>query len=244
MPYRRLPNTDAARIKAMKVALAKGKENPPYLMAYSSKNIVRLQRFLPLFEHNIQLQRQTQMTQNKRSKNYYELQHKAKVYLTHFIRVMNMAITRGELAKETRLFYGFDVDDSNVPLFTTDNELISWGHKIIEGEEKRLLHGGSPITNPTIAVVNVWFEKFFEVYNFHKTLAKRTSNYSEKTCDMRKDADELIQEIWNEIESYFRDLPDDKRKAECESYGIVYFYRKGELEKLSMKNGPTANNWN
>ncbi|MBP5589067.1 MAG: hypothetical protein J6X26_00855, partial [Bacteroidales bacterium] len=60
MPYRRLPNTDAARIKAMKTALERGKEIPPYELAYSSKNMVRIQRFLPLFEHNIQLQRQSQ----------------------------------------------------------------------------------------------------------------------------------------------------------------------------------------
>jgi hypothetical protein len=48
MPYRRLPNTDTARIKAMKTALEKGKELPPNKLAFSSKTIVRLQKFLPI----------------------------------------------------------------------------------------------------------------------------------------------------------------------------------------------------
>jgi len=39
MPYRRLPNTDTARIRAMKTALELGKELPPHKLAYSS-NII------------------------------------------------------------------------------------------------------------------------------------------------------------------------------------------------------------
>ena len=92
MPYRRLPNTDTARIKAMKIALEKGKELPPNKLAYSSKTIVRLQKFLPLFDHNLQLYRHALTSQNKKSKDYNEIVRKARLYLTHFIRVMNMAI--------------------------------------------------------------------------------------------------------------------------------------------------------
>jgi len=244
MPYRRLPNTDAARIKAMQTALKKGKELPPYKLAFSSKSIVKLQHFLPLFEHNIQLQRQTMNSQNKRSKNYYEIQHKAKTYLTHFIRVMNMAIQRGELSKEIRKFYSFEIEDSNVPLFNTEAELLKWGNCIIEGEETRLRKGGSPVTNPSIALVKIWFEKFNENYNFHKTLAKRALDYSEKTNDMRKEADEIILQIWNEVESFFKNTPEEKRKLECESYGLVYFYRKGEMDKLVQNGGIGTSQWN
>ncbi|MBS1231390.1 MAG: hypothetical protein H6R35_228, partial [Bacteroidetes bacterium] len=47
MPYRRLPNTDAARIRAMRIALEKGREVHPSHMAFSPKTVVRLQKFLP-----------------------------------------------------------------------------------------------------------------------------------------------------------------------------------------------------
>ena len=59
MPYRRLPNTDAARIRALRIALEKGKEVHPSQMAFSPKTVVRLQKFLPQFEKMIQLQRQS-----------------------------------------------------------------------------------------------------------------------------------------------------------------------------------------
>lgn len=231
MPYRRLPNTDTARIKAMKTALVKGKELPPNKLAFSSKTIVRLQKFLPLFDHNFQVYRQVLSSQNKKSRDYNETLKKARIYLTHFIRVMNMAIFRGELPAETRAFYGLATDESTVPSFNTENELMSWGKRIIEGEEFRIKKGGSPLTNPTIAVVKVRFENFLEAWNYHNTLAKRTFDYTEKNYQLRKEADEIILQLWNEVENTHSKLPEETRKSLSEEYGLVYFYRKGEREK-------------
>ena len=104
MPYRRLPNTDAARIRALRIALEKGREVHPNLVAFSQKSIVRIQRFLPQFENMIQLQRQSYASQNNKSRDYAETVRKARLYLTHFIRVMNMAFFRGDLPVETRAF--------------------------------------------------------------------------------------------------------------------------------------------
>ena len=231
MPYRRLPNTDTARIKALKVALEKGKELPPNKLAFSSKTIIRLQKFLPQFDHNFHLYHQALSSQNKKSKDYNEVIKKARIYLTHFIRVMNMSIIRGELPAETRAYFGLATDESTVPSLNTENELMSWGRRIIEGEEFRIKKGGSPITNPTIAVVKVRFEKFIEAWTYHNTLVKRTSDFTEKNNLLRKEADEIILQIWNEVENYHIALPEEIRKSESEEYGLVYFYRKGELDK-------------
>ena len=232
MPYRRLPNTDAARFRAMQTALLKGREFPPHQMAYSAKAFVSLQRLLPLFEHNIMLQRQTFDFQNKRSGDYSEMMRKAKIYLTHFVRVLNMAISRGDLPAETREFFGLAVNEPTVPSLRTENELITWGKRIIEGEELRMRNGGSPITNPTIAVVKVRFESFLEANNYHKILIKRIHDYSGKTFEIRKEADEIILQIWNEVEATFSNLSGYLKKKECEGYGLVYFYRKNEKEKM------------
>ena len=97
-----------------------------------------------------------------------------------------MAIFRGDLPAETRAFYGLATDESTVPSFTTENELLSWGKRIIEGEEYRIKKGGSPITDPTIAVVKVRFENFIEAWTYHNTVAKRTLDYNEKNNHLRK----------------------------------------------------------
>jgi hypothetical protein len=243
MPYRRLPNTDAARIRAMRIALEKGRDVPPCDMAYSPKMIVMLQRFLPQFENMISLQRQSYASQNSKSKEYIEIVRKARLYLTHFVRVMNMAIYRGDLPVETRAFYGLATNESTIPSLNTENELISWGKRIIEGEEYRLRKGGSPITNPTIAVVKVRYHNFLDAWNYQKTLAKRTLDYTEKNCQMRKEADELITQVWNEVEETHAALPEEKRMAESENYGIVYFYRKNELNKSVASSDAQSSIW-
>jgi hypothetical protein len=232
MPYRRLPNTDTSRIKAMRIALGKGKELPPHKLAFSSKTIVRLQKFLPQFEYSIKLYRQSLSSQSKKSKDYNEILRKARIYLTHFIRVMNMAIFRGDLPAETRAYYGL-ADESTVPSLNTENELMSWGKRIIEGEELRIRKGGSPITNPTIAVVKVRFENFIEALNYHNTLAKKTFDYTEKNSSMRKEADDIILQLWNEVETAHSSLPEVRKKIFNEDYGLIYFYRKSELNKAA-----------
>lgn len=230
MPYRRLPNTDVSRIKAMKIALEKGNELPPHKLAYSSKTVVRLQKFLPQFEHNMHLYHQALSAQKKKNRNYNEILKKAKIYLTHFIRVMNMAIARGDLPAETRAFYGLATNNSTVPLMNSENDLISWGKRIIEGEEFRIKKGGSPITNPTIAVVKVRYANFMEGWNNHNSLSRKALEYTQKNNSLRKEADEIILRLWNEVETTHSTLSEDKRKSYCEEYGLVYFYRKSELE--------------
>ena len=229
MPYRRLPNTDSARIRAMQKALERGREVPPFRMPFSQKNLVKLQGFLPQFEHTIGLQRQTMSSQSNKSSEYQEITRKARLYTAHFLRVMNMAIYRGELPQETRTYYGIAAEDATIPAMTTDNELVTWGKRIIDGEDFRKKKGLTPITNPSIAVVKVWYDQFLDSHRFHKTLNKKSTEYAGRTAEMRKEADGLILDIWNEVEGSLANMPDEVRRSEAEKYGLVYVFRKNEI---------------
>jgi hypothetical protein len=233
MPYRRLPNTDSARVRAMKKALELGKETPPFKLAFSMKTLVRMASFLPQFENTISMQRQTATNQSDKGQEYQEVARKARLYITHFIKVMNMAIIRGELPPETRSFYGIATDDTTVPSLATENELIGWGKRIIDGEEYRIRKGHTAISNPTIAVVKVRYVQFMDAWNFHKTINKRVTECAKKTADLRKEADELITMCWNEVESKFANLPDEEKRIEAEKYGVVYVFRKNEMQQAS-----------
>jgi hypothetical protein len=232
MPYRRLPNTDAARIRAMKKALEKGDQLPPHTLAFSSKTLISLRKLLPLFENSIILQRQSSASMNIRNRNHIEVFRKARLYLTHFIKVVNMAIFRGDLSPEIRSFYGLTTNDFSVPLLKTENELLSWGRRIIEGEEFRIKKGGNPITNPTIAVVKVRFEQFVESMNFHNALNKKAFDQMQKIAELRSEADKVILNIWNEVEEKFENSAEEIKRKECEDYGLIYFFRKGEIIKV------------
>lgn len=232
MPYRRLPNTDLARLRALRIAYEKGKELPPFKLAFSQATFQKVLTNIHAFEKIVQESRQAYNKQVEKSKDYAKLLKKTKLYISHFIQVVNMAIARGDLSPADRDYFGFSRDQKKVPSFGSEGEVVKWGEKIIEGETLRIKNGLTPVTNPTMAVVKVRYETFMEAYRFQKILQKNLQRSQEKLVEHRKVIDSVITAIWNEVEETFRDLPDEERRNNAKLYGIVYFYRKSELNKL------------
>lgn len=152
------------------------------------------------------------------------------MYLTHFIQVLNMCIARDEMTPESRRFYGLDPDDKKLPKMTSDKDLLEWGRLIIDGEAKRMRTGGTPIMNPTIAKVKVWFDMFKDLQHSQQIANKSYKRATQQLVDLRRKTDALIVAVWNEIEDTFHDLPDYDRRAKCEEYGLVYVFRKNEVK--------------
>ena len=233
MPYRRLPNTDAARLRALKIAFEKGKELPPFKLAFSQITLQKVQSFLPQFEKAMQESRQAYNKQVEKSKDYAAVVKKARIYISHFIQVINMAIIRGDLPSNERKYYGLQDYSGKLPLFNTEADLIKWGEKLIHGETIRSMEARAPITNPTIAVVKVRYEKFLEAYKFQKMLQKNYHRTQERLEELRQLANSIIVDIWNEVEESFNNESDEKRREWAKQYGLIYVFRKNELTKIT-----------
>jgi hypothetical protein len=92
----------------------------------------------------------------------------------------------------------------------------------------------SPITNPTIAVVKVRYEKFLEAYHNHKNLQQANNRTLKELAEIRPFADDIILQTWNEVEESLKDLPDDLRREKALEYGLVYVFRKNELSDQNL----------
>lgn len=231
MPYRRLPNTDQARLRALKTAQSKGAQLPPMELAFSQKLLFDIKAFVPQYEQAIQQYQFSRDRQSKFGKSLSEHFKLSRMYLSHFLQVVNMAITRGELKPDVRSFYGLDLDTKAIPDINTEQQLLEWGKKVIQGEDKRMSQGGSRVFNPTIAMVKMRFEKFQENYDFHKDLLKTSQKMHEKVTQERETADQLIVKIWNEVEATFINLDSEQKRKKASDYGVVYIYRPSEKER-------------
>ena len=94
--------------------------------------------------------------------------------------------------------------------------------------------------NPSIALVKVKFDQFVDAYHFQKTLQSNTARWTVKVAELRKEADEIILDIWNEVEEHFSYLADDLKRERAMEYGITYVYRpmeriKNEDSKVTKK---------
>ncbi|SMO62466.1 hypothetical protein SAMN06265379_103441 [Saccharicrinis carchari] len=231
MPYRRLPNTDMARLRALKAAFEKGKANYPYNIAYAQKLYHKIQGVLPQFEQAVSQYNYSKERQITCSKQMLEHFKAARLYVSHFIQVLNFCIIRNEMKPAVRKYFGLSINDKTVPDLSTEQQLMIWGKRIIEGEQKRTMEGGSRIYNPSIAMVRIKFEKFLEYYNNHKDLVGTTQKMHEKVQQMRDNVDVLIVKLWNGVEENYNHLnPTEKRQA-CTEYGVVYVTRSDEKVK-------------
>ncbi|MDX9882784.1 MAG: hypothetical protein RBS73_12030 [Prolixibacteraceae bacterium] len=232
MPYRRLPNTDQARLRAMEACLGKGKITPIRELAFSPQSLERLQMFYPKFSSAIRQLQVSKENQFKRAKDYGEIVKKAKLYISHFMQVLNFGIMREEIKPEVREYYGMDVCTKAIPPLNLESHILKWGERVITGEQKRTMQGGSPIYNPSIALVKVHFEEFKDAYRHQKMLQNITNRASAMVSAMREEADSLIQQIWNEVEDKYDKYPEEVKRKKASGYGVVYVYRISEIKRM------------
>jgi hypothetical protein len=233
MPYRRLPNTDVARLRALRIAFEKGKELPPFQLAFSQATLQKIQSNLHIFEAAVQESRQAYNAQISKSQEYVKLLKKVKLYMSHFVQVTNMAIIRGDLNTTDSEYFGFK-HGHKVPSFNSEREVIAWGEKLIQGETLRIKNRLTPVVNPSIAVVKVWYEKFVDANLFQKNLQKNLQRSQKNLIGLRKIVDGIISQIWNEVEKHYQDQPEEVKRNNCKIYGIVYFFRKNELPASNL----------
>ncbi|MDR0988388.1 MAG: hypothetical protein LBM06_02860 [Prevotellaceae bacterium] len=241
MPYRRLPNTDQARIRALKAVVDKADYYDVYDLAISLKTLTKARNFLVKFVAAQAYYLECFERQAQAGRKHQSNVKMARLYISHFIQVLNLAVIRSEVRVAHKAYYGLHNDDMNVPDLSSDLSLVTWGKKIIDGENKRIAQGGIPIYTPTIAKVKVHYDIFMESYNRQKNLQTLTNRSLEVLSSMRAEADELILSIWNQVEKKYEEIsPKDKRLDMCRSYGLIYYYRSGEKQKEEKQEDETA----
>lgn len=231
MPYRRLPNTDQARIRALKTAVEKGDLYNVRELPITLKTLSEARNFLQRFEAAQIYYTQCYDNQSRASRKHQANVKTARLYVSHFIQVLNLAVLRDEIKVRHKELYGLPAANV-VPDLLSETALLEWGRKIIEGEQRRISQGGVPIYNPTIARVKVHYDIFLDSYERQKNYQALTSRSLNELASMRARADELILDIWNQVENKYQEVtPNEARLDKCRDYGLVYYYRSGEKKK-------------
>ena len=232
MPYRRLPNTDQARIRALKMVTEKCEASGGIDPTVSLRAQQAARNFLLKFEAAHAYYVECYARQAQAAPAHHRHVKMARLYVSHFIQVLNLAVIRNEVRAAQKEWYGLPVKSNTVPDLSSEAALAEWGRRVIDGEGKRIAQGGIPIYNPTIAKVKVHYDIFLDSYEKQKSLQAATGRSLEALSAMRAEADRLILDIWNQVEACFAGVePLGKRLEQCRAYGVVYYYRSGEKNK-------------
>ena len=228
MPYRRLPKTDAARLKVLKTVL---ENNDIYTVRNRVVDWSVLNRCQPAYDRLLTAMEQykLRMTAQKRSGSKIEtLQRNAMMYVSHFLQVLLLAVERGEIKRSLLSLYGLSTDAQSLPQLKSSETLISVGEKVVEGEKLRQKKGGLPIYNPTIGKVATHLDIFRDAYLDYKRKKEITEKALANIQVLRPEIDEIILELWNQIEAYYAELPPETRFDACRKLGVIYYYRRHE----------------
>ena len=228
MPYRRLPKTDQARLHALKQAVRQAGDAAFNQQAIHYKTLNEAQRLLMQFENQVAQYHANVDTKVSDNKQYRHKVRNARMYISHFIQVLNLAAIRGEIKKGQKELYKLDPHNHTLPDLSTEELLLQWGKNIIEGEQARTSQGGFPIYNPAINKVQVHYDIFREHYNTPVVHKKTHSRVFENIETMRKEIDTLILSIWDQVEEFYKDELPYAKLTKCQAYGMIYYYRTGE----------------
>lgn len=229
MPYRRLPNTDSTRLRVLRLAVEKAAETDYNELLFRTTTLDEAKSALKHFQQLCTRYQQLYDTQVKAGKSFAGKTKNARMYISHFIQILYMCVMRAEIKEEQLALYGLENANMVVPDLSSNEQLLEWGQKIMMGEQQRTAHGGAPIYNPSIAKVNVMYTLFKDAYQTQKLHQKATSRVLQEVAAYREKVDKVIFEIWEEVEEHNNGLPLEKRLACNREYGIVYYYRKGEI---------------
>lgn len=230
MPYRRLPKTDQARLHALQRAVQQAANAPYNEQAINYRTLSEAQRFLMQYENQVAQYHANFDSKVTANRQYRHRVRNARMYISHFIQVLNLAVIRGEIKRSQKELYKLDPKSNALPDLTTEEGLIEWGQNIIDGEQQRTATGGFPIYNPAINKVKVHYEMFKEDYTSHLLHKKTHSRVFEDTEILRKQVDEIILSIWDQVEAFYKDELPYAKLRKCQSYGMIYYYRRGEAK--------------
>lgn len=235
MPYRRLPTTDKARLRALEAALEIASANEFDKLAFSKQTLYDLKNVKTSFENQLKHYELDVKIESEKNGAYKSAMEKARLYVTHFIQILFMSIEREELKKDVLSFYGLTDFDLKIPSLNAEQEILEWGKRIIDGEQKRMQSGGSPFYNPSIALVKVKIEDFRDAAIFQQNLKRNTLRSYDKMQVIRKKTNDFISGLWTEIEE---NVPSDSEKHKrqlAQEYGVVYVFRRHEKKKLKSE---------
>jgi len=227
MPYRRIPISDEGRLTALRNAKIKA-DAVGAECAFSAETKARLETFLPQFDTELTERSTSLQEQTTATNTHVEIEAKLRLYVSHFLQVFNFAIARGVYVPQDRVYYGLTLNQEELPKLSSSNDLETWASNVIDGEVVRTTAGGSAMANPSSAEVATIFDEFKQS-KMNQTSKKDAYDKEQEDVDnMRGTADDIIVDIWDEVEFTFRKDTASSKRRKAREYGVVYITRPGE----------------
>ncbi|MDR0733525.1 MAG: hypothetical protein LBF08_05655 [Dysgonamonadaceae bacterium] len=227
MYLKKVPETDESRIEALQAAIDREELNGDEEIILSLEEMQELRTFVTSYEGVGFVMQQAEKDFAQSQTDYIKLFDTAQMYVSHFIQVLQLTTIRDEIKLESLSDYGFESGkEMELPDLSTEEAVIYWGEKMIQGEAKRMSRGGYPLYNPTIAKVKVHYELFTDIVHSTKIYRQNVERQQTALQDLQHKAESMIRDIWSRVEEKYASMPIQELSEIYQAYKINYHYQK------------------
>ena len=219
---RKLPNSDKTFSKVIRKAYARLAIVSSDKIPFRATTIAFLTAFIIVWNEAMKLRSTTLAAQTSATALVEQDREDLKVYINHFIQVFNLGIKRKIYTKEQRSYYTLATGREVLPSLNTDDKLLLWGERIVNGDARRIANGGRPMANPSAAEVNTLLLAYQLSSGNQARMILAHQNASTAVVDLRPDAKKLCLKIYDESNAHYNHLPASTKRQMCRPWGVRY----------------------
>jgi len=222
------PQSDKARLSLLSDSKETQEQEVARGKSYLSRSTVgAIHTFLPEYESAINDvntkmgQRSQEVTEKNESMNVL------KTYVRDGWEVTKRRITRQNEPANVYTYYHLSINGM-VPKPASNTDWLKMAAAVIEGDAKAVTKGFPAMINPSAEELALALEKARKEKS-DVAMADRDYDESQAAVEkLRTKADELIQDVLDELRFNLRKLDDSSARRIMRSYGVTYKYLPGE----------------
>ncbi len=217
-----LPRGDDDRWSALDKASRKKSITPPASMPLTNATQTKLDNAYAEFTLLLKDYAGAAAGKSKMTTLSEKAKIKAKMFVSHYIQAFNNGVDRGLFQRGDRGFYGLEVSSNSVPELFSTEKIKFWAERVIRGDARRVAAGGVAMSNPSADEVAETYNDFV-YYNNQLSLLKSEFKKAEQAVKkLRKPVDIAIKKVWDEVESFYSELPAAYSRSRSRTWGIYY----------------------
>ncbi|MCK9617100.1 MAG: hypothetical protein M0R21_04630 [Lentimicrobiaceae bacterium] len=245
MPYILRPNNDTDRNSVINrmfelIFTSQGEIREDATKIFLNDTIEHLKNFMPVYSTAYKNRNLAFSDRSSATKQKNVPKDLAKKIILHFFHTFNYGIERGTFNISERRLYGLDIESMDIPSLITESDILEWGDKIVGGEATRIAQGGKPMAMPSAEEVRIALENYKVAQKQKSEKQIGLTKEQEEIQKLRDEADDLIKDLWDEVEFYFRKSEPAARRVQCSQWGVIYKNRYGDNGDNTTETNPTV----
>lgn len=241
MPTYEPPRSDLARQAFLETSAKTGQEDIAAGNAYISQELVdSIVAFLPDYDTMVEAVTQTLSGREKEVREKNEAMSTLITYAHDLWEVLRRRVGRKNEPAEVHTYYRLPLDGKN-PTPASDKEWLTMAENVVEGDAQAVAKGFDAMINPSAAELDAQRAAAQTEVDEVAPSDRQYDEAQEAVATLRPQADELIQEVMDELRYTLRKKDAPSQRRIMRTYGATFTFLRGETIEGTVDGGQTEN---